>query len=67
MSTIMTTTAFNIESNESEYLKLSIKLTESASIEFFNKLNQLYHTFFILRELKDKNHCHSEAGILVIA
>jgi len=62
MKIIMTITAFNNQSNELEYLKLSIKSIELGSIEFFDKLNQLLHTFFILKEKFEMNHCHRIAG-----
>jgi hypothetical protein len=62
MKIIMMIAAFNNQSNELEYLKLSIKSIELGSIEFFDKLNQLLHTFFILKEKSKINHCHRIAG-----
>ena len=58
----MIITAFNNQTNGLEYLKLSIKLIELGSIEFFDKLNQLLHTFFILKEKFKINYCHRIAG-----
>jgi len=58
----MTITAFNNQSNGLKYLKLSMKFLKSGSIEFFDKLNQLLHTFFILKEEFKTNHCHRIAG-----
>ena len=43
------------------------KSIQIGSIEFFDKLDQLYHTFFILREFNERDYCHSKAGVLVIA
>jgi len=62
MKIIMMIAAFNNQSKGLEYLKLSIKLTELGSIEIFNKLNQLFRTFFILKEKFKMNHCHRIAG-----
>ena len=39
-----------------------IKLMKLGSIEFFDKLNQLLYTFFILKEKFKMDHCHRIAG-----